>query len=158
MIYITHYHSYNTKFRRPTLSNVYVGFDQNEMCQLITCPFFSSNFHVQKYRNTFLEFINEPLHQNVSEEVNFEDNCLLGCCAMYSVRNLPTFQRCLLPPSSGHVSTSETSFVFYGTTSRDIPDLVSCSRLWTLHSLPNLKVSLRPSCTKSFKLLSHIHI
>jgi hypothetical protein len=30
MIYITHYHSYNTKFRRPTLSNVYVGFDKNE--------------------------------------------------------------------------------------------------------------------------------
>jgi hypothetical protein len=31
----------------------------------------------------------------------YEDGCLLGCCAVYSGRSLPTFQRCLLPPSSG---------------------------------------------------------
>jgi hypothetical protein len=30
-----------------------------------------------------------------------EDGCLLGCCAPYSGRCLPTFQRCLLPLSSG---------------------------------------------------------
>jgi hypothetical protein len=30
----------------------------------------------------------------------FEDDCLLGCCAMKSGRSLPTFQRCLLPQSS----------------------------------------------------------
>jgi hypothetical protein len=30
----------------------------------------------------------------------FEDGCLLGCCAENSGRSLPTFQRCLLLPSS----------------------------------------------------------
>jgi hypothetical protein len=32
---------------------------------------------------------------------NHEDKCLLGCLAVYSGRSLPTFQRYLLPPSSG---------------------------------------------------------
>jgi hypothetical protein len=27
----------------------------------------------------------------------YEDDYLLGCCAVYSGRRLPTFQRCLLP-------------------------------------------------------------
>jgi hypothetical protein len=31
----------------------------------------------------------------------YEDGCLLGCCALLSGRNLLTFHRCLLPPSSG---------------------------------------------------------
>jgi hypothetical protein len=31
---------------------------------------------------------------------DYEDDCILGCCAMWSGRSLPTFQRCLLPPSS----------------------------------------------------------
>jgi hypothetical protein len=30
----------------------------------------------------------------------FEDHGHLGCSAVYSYRNLPTFQTCLLPPSS----------------------------------------------------------
>jgi hypothetical protein len=30
-----------------------------------------------------------------------EDDCLSGCCAVKSGRSLPTFQRSLLPPSSG---------------------------------------------------------
>jgi hypothetical protein len=30
-----------------------------------------------------------------------EEGCLLGCCAVLSVRSLPTFQRYLLPPSAG---------------------------------------------------------
>jgi hypothetical protein len=30
-----------------------------------------------------------------------EDCCLLGCSTVYSGRSLPTFQRSLLPPSSG---------------------------------------------------------
>jgi hypothetical protein len=29
----------------------------------------------------------------------YEDDCLLGCCSVWSGRSLPTFQRCLLPPS-----------------------------------------------------------
>jgi hypothetical protein len=33
--------------------------------------------------------------------VNFEDGCLLGCSTTLSGRRLPTFQRSLLPPSSG---------------------------------------------------------
>jgi hypothetical protein len=31
----------------------------------------------------------------------YENECLLGCCTLWSGRSLPTFQRCLLPPSSG---------------------------------------------------------
>jgi hypothetical protein len=31
----------------------------------------------------------------------YEDGCLLACCAVQSGRSLTTFQRCLLPPSSG---------------------------------------------------------
>jgi hypothetical protein len=30
-----------------------------------------------------------------------EDDSLLGCCAVWSCRSRPTFQRCVLPPSSG---------------------------------------------------------
>jgi hypothetical protein len=35
-----------------------------------------------------------------------EDGCLLGCSAVYSGGSLATFQRYLLPPSSGRVSLS----------------------------------------------------
>jgi hypothetical protein len=31
----------------------------------------------------------------------YEDGCLLGCCAVQSGRSLPTFQRCMLTQSSG---------------------------------------------------------
>jgi hypothetical protein len=31
----------------------------------------------------------------------FEDGCRLRCCAVQSGTCLPTFQRCLLPPSTG---------------------------------------------------------
>jgi hypothetical protein len=37
----------------------------------------------------------------------YEDDCLLGCCAVLSGRSLPTFQRCLLPSSSGWWETDE---------------------------------------------------
>jgi hypothetical protein len=36
-----------------------------------------------------------------SQDCEYEDSCLLGCCTVKSGRNLPTFQRCLLPSSSG---------------------------------------------------------
>jgi hypothetical protein len=63
-----------------------------------------------------------------------EDDCLLECCAMQSSRRLPTFQRCLMPPSSSPwwwpiramimeaVSISETSVNFYQTTRLNIPE------------------------------------
>jgi hypothetical protein len=35
----------------------------------------------------------------------FEDDCRMGCCAVYSRRNSPTFQRCLMPPLSGPSSS-----------------------------------------------------
>jgi hypothetical protein len=38
-----------------------------------------------------------------SHSDEYEDGCLPGCCAVWSSRNLPTFQRCLLP-SSGRSS------------------------------------------------------
>jgi hypothetical protein len=53
----------------------------------------------------------------------YEDDCFLCCCAVQSGRSLPTFQRYLLPPSSGRwVLTSETSVNFYQTTRRNIPE------------------------------------
>jgi hypothetical protein len=36
----------------------------------------------------------------------YDDGCLPGCCAVYSCRNLPTFQRFQLPPSSEQSSFS----------------------------------------------------
>jgi hypothetical protein len=33
--------------------------------------------------------------------VDTEDGCILGGCDPWSGRRLPTFQRCLLPPSTG---------------------------------------------------------
>jgi hypothetical protein len=66
-----------------------------------------------------------------SHDGEYEDHCLLGCCAVYSGRSLSTFQRYLLPPSSGRLtalmmeaaSTSEASVNFYRhTTRRNIPD------------------------------------
>jgi hypothetical protein len=63
-----------------------------------------------------------------SHSSNYEDDCLLGCCAMSSGRCLPTFQRCLLPPSSDHhllmeaASTYEMSVNFYQTTRCNNPE------------------------------------
>jgi hypothetical protein len=36
-----------------------------------------------------------------SHGAEYEDGCLLGCCTVLFSRSLPTFQRCLLPTSSG---------------------------------------------------------
>jgi hypothetical protein len=44
------------------------------------------------------------LNKNEKRIPKKKDDCLLGCCAVYSGRRLPTFQRCLLPPSSGRSS------------------------------------------------------
>jgi hypothetical protein len=46
-----------------------------------------------------------------------EDGCLLGCCAVLSGRTLPTFHRCLLPPSSRWRVLN-----FYQTTRRNDPE------------------------------------
>jgi hypothetical protein len=51
---------------------------------------------------------------------------LLGCCAVYSVRSLPTFHRCMLPPSldpflqfQHHIrSEAAMSLRLHGATSR----------------------------------------
>jgi hypothetical protein len=39
-------------------------------------------------------------HMSRETSGSCEDGCLLDCCAALSRRNLPTFHRCLLPPSS----------------------------------------------------------
>jgi hypothetical protein len=55
-------------------------------------------------------------HQIINNSSDDEDDCLLLCCKVLSGRNWPTFQKCLLHPSSGRwmgaVSTSETSVNF----------------------------------------------
>jgi hypothetical protein len=56
---------------------------------------------------------------------NFENDCLLGCCAA-SHRNVLTFRMCLPPPSSGGYdenSTYETSVNFYKTTRRNFSEI-----------------------------------
>jgi hypothetical protein len=45
----------------------------------------------------------------------YKDDCLLGCCAVLSGRYLPTFRRCLLPPSSGRSPRRQSSSVTFGT-------------------------------------------
>jgi hypothetical protein len=53
----------------------------------------------------------------------YEDDWLLGCCAVLSGRSLPTFQRSLLPALLMEAaSTSETSVNFYQTTRRNNPE------------------------------------
>jgi hypothetical protein len=59
----------------------------------------------------------------------YEDGCLLGCWAVMSGRGLPTFQKCLLPPSSGRfalmmkaASTPNTLVNRYQTTRRNKPE------------------------------------
>jgi hypothetical protein len=63
------------------------------------------------------------------DEYEDDDGCLLDCCTVYSGRSLPTFQRCLLPPSSGLIalmmeaaSISETSVSFYKSPRRNNPE------------------------------------
>jgi hypothetical protein len=41
---------------------------------------------------------------------NEHDSCLLGCCAVLTGRMFPTFQRCLLSPSSWR--SKKTTIVF----------------------------------------------
>jgi hypothetical protein len=66
--------------------------------------------------------------------LDFKDDGLLGNCAVWSGRSLPTFQRCLLLPSSGRlfiaiflmmeaVSISETSVNFCLIKQRNFPEL-----------------------------------
>jgi hypothetical protein len=62
----------------------------------------------------------------------YEDGCLLGCSAVKSGRSISTFQRSLLPLSSGRsglialmmetANTSETLVYFYQTTRRYNPE------------------------------------
>jgi hypothetical protein len=64
----------------------------------------------------------------MSYNKKWKDCCLLGCSAVYSGRNLPKFQRSLLPLSSGRalkmeaVRTSETLVNFYQTIRRYSPE------------------------------------
>jgi hypothetical protein len=44
-----------------------------------------------------------------SQGGEYEDGCLLGYNAVQSGRSLTTFQRCLLPPSSGWLVTQKTA-------------------------------------------------
>jgi hypothetical protein len=44
--------------------------------------------------------IREQTETSGSHGSKYEDDCLLGCCTVYSGRRLLTFQRCLLHPSS----------------------------------------------------------
>jgi hypothetical protein len=46
----------------------------------------------------------------------YDDDCLLGCCAVSSGRILPTFQRAIIALIMEAVRTSETSVNFYETT------------------------------------------
>jgi hypothetical protein len=57
---------------------------------------------------------------SVSHDGKYEDDSLLGHCAMQSCRSLLTFQRCIMMMEA--VRTSETSVNFYETTRHNIPE------------------------------------
>jgi hypothetical protein len=52
--------------------------------------------------------------------VEYEDDCLLGCCAMCSHGHWPTFQRFLLPPSSRQYKLTDVSEVLTASIIRTI--------------------------------------
>jgi hypothetical protein len=75
-------------------------------------------------------------------DITFENDSLLGYCAVQSRRSSPTFQWCLLLPSSGLIalvmeaaSTSETSLNIYESKRRNIPGVYS----FHTHRRENLK-------------------
>jgi hypothetical protein len=88
------------------------------------------------------------------------NDCLLGCCTVMSSTSLPTFQRCLLPPSSEQwaitlmmeaESTSETSANFYQTTRCNIPDnrlLLNVSHVWPIK--PKCQISEKNILTRPY--------
>jgi hypothetical protein len=60
---------------------------------------------MKKQKNADLKLVKSYQHkQNIFCEISgscggdYEDCCLLGCCALQSGRSLPTFEGCLLPP------------------------------------------------------------
>jgi hypothetical protein len=65
-----------------------------------------------------------PSYEKVAGPCSRLNDCLLTCCAMLSGRSLPTFQKCLLPPSAmlEAANTSETSVNFYQTIRRNISE------------------------------------
>jgi hypothetical protein len=69
----------------------------------------------------------------VAKSINSLDmyiNCLLVCCTVYSGRRLPTFQRCLLHPSSGRFWTSTR---LHGATSqKTVIFILAAVRIWNL--------------------------
>jgi hypothetical protein len=88
---------------------------------MITC---SQSYVSRIYYHVSICFKSENTVANLLEliphkQANSKEDCILGYCAVWSGRSLPTFQRCLLPPSSGRwgliASTSETSVNFYQT-------------------------------------------
>jgi hypothetical protein len=58
-----------------------------------------TSFESSFQKNLVSETLDSEISGSHSGE--YKDGCLLGCCAVWSGRSLPTFQRCLLPPSSG---------------------------------------------------------
>jgi hypothetical protein len=77
-------------------------------------------------------------------EMFSEDGCLLGCSAVYSGRSLQTFQRSLLPPSSGRwgrwwrlqapLNRQYTSIRLYGAT---IQQTAICNFVYEVRLLKN---------------------
>jgi hypothetical protein len=54
------------------------------------------------------ESANKMYHMMSFHDCEYEGVCLLGCCVLQHGRSVQTFQRCLLPPSSGpHINLQE---------------------------------------------------
>jgi hypothetical protein len=74
------------------------------------------------------------------EEHEEEDDCLLGYCAVFSLRDLPTFRWRLLPASSGRSS-------LHGAT---------LQKAFSYHSRENLKSQSKKNAEQNFyQLLLH---
>jgi hypothetical protein len=65
-------------------------------------PHFTNNMFIQWFGDILSTYAeNLVIHIEGRTLTKDENGCLLGCNAEYSGRSLPTFQRSLLPPSSG---------------------------------------------------------
>jgi hypothetical protein len=80
-----------------------------------------------------------------SQGGEYEDGCLMGCCAVKSGRSLPTFQRCLMPPSSGRWWRLPSIYGLCAKTHKNKHYLKTCQQCHTVSvKIFNIKLHQNP--------------